>query len=272
MSIWIRAHWPNDASHFQDSDEHDNAIANLEQLTDPILDAIEGSINHAAPDGDAIFPELRRRLDHIPRCPINPGDAFQIALQCIQDIGDYDFDKRHVHDPPGRMDRLRSPRRGRTNPLHPPRGPTLRMRSRLYCHNSVCPGNVTLASILQRQPRIPRHAPKRNYEPTNQTPRIQSHPDRRLRHGPARRPVHPASLPGSHRTGRFDRDHHDRRHCRPHRVVPLRPEQGKVSPTRTASPPPTPTEIIAHQRSSHPFIPNPAAAGASRRNHKERQT
>ena len=92
MSIWLRAHWPTDASHFQDSDEHDNAIANLEQLTDPILDAIERSINHAAPDGDAIFPELRRRLDHIPRCPINPGDAFQIALQCIQDIGDYDFD------------------------------------------------------------------------------------------------------------------------------------------------------------------------------------
>ena len=90
MSIWIEGHWPSDRHSFPDEDEFENDQRNQQELKDPVLDAIEGSISDA--HGDDMSRMLSARIALIPRCPISSVDAYGIALQCIEDIGNYDFD------------------------------------------------------------------------------------------------------------------------------------------------------------------------------------
>ena len=60
MSIWIKGHWPAGRHSFPDEEQFENAQRNQEELKDPALDAIEGSINDADGDGPAHQPGRRR--------------------------------------------------------------------------------------------------------------------------------------------------------------------------------------------------------------------
>ena len=93
MSIWIRGHWPADSHSFPDEEQFENVQRNQEELRDPVLDAIEGSVNDADGDGIEMWRLLSTRIALIPRCPISAVDAYEIALQSIEDIGNYDFDR-----------------------------------------------------------------------------------------------------------------------------------------------------------------------------------
>ena len=92
MSIWLEGHWPADVNYFPSKEEFDNAQSNLETTREPILDAIEGSIDEANGDRDEIFRLLKEKMAQIQRCPITTADAYGIALQSIEDTGKYDFD------------------------------------------------------------------------------------------------------------------------------------------------------------------------------------
>ena len=92
MSIWLEGHWPADVNHFFSEEEFENVQSNLNATREPILDAIEGSIEEANGNGDEVPRLLREKMAQIPRCPITTTDAYKIALQSIEDIGNYDFD------------------------------------------------------------------------------------------------------------------------------------------------------------------------------------
>ena len=92
MSIWLEGHWPADVNYFLSEEEFKNAQSNLEATREPILDAIEGSVDEANGNGNEIHRLLRGKMAQIARCPITTTDAWEIALQSIEDIGNYDFD------------------------------------------------------------------------------------------------------------------------------------------------------------------------------------
>lgn len=92
MSIRLEGHWPADANYFLSEEEFENAQSNLEATREPVLNAIEESITEANGNGDDIFRLLKEKMAQIPRHPITTADAYGIALQSIEDIGNYDFD------------------------------------------------------------------------------------------------------------------------------------------------------------------------------------
>ena len=93
MSIWLKGHWPADRLILSDEERFENAQRNQEELKDPVLDAIEGSVNDADDNGVEMWRMLSAKIALIPRCPISAVDAYGIALQSIEDIGTYDFDR-----------------------------------------------------------------------------------------------------------------------------------------------------------------------------------
>ena len=62
MSIWLEGHWPADVNCFLSEEEFENAQSNLEATREPVLDAIEGSIEEANGNGDEVPRLLREKM------------------------------------------------------------------------------------------------------------------------------------------------------------------------------------------------------------------